>query len=96
MKVSIYAIFYCYFIDIFLFSKAWNALDQFFLSNQFEVRKANKTCCLCLVLSIREAFIKKKKIVTFFTLGSDPPPYFAESVTKIKKNKKNKAFKVQF
>ena len=28
----------------------------------------------------REAFIKKS--VTFVTLGSDPPPYFPESVTK--------------
>ena len=33
---------------------------------------------------LREAFIKKKS-VTFFTLGSDRPPYFPESVSKIKK-----------
>ena len=29
----------------------------------------------------------KKKSVTFFTLESDPPPYFPESVTKIQKQK---------
>ena len=33
---------------------------------------------------VREAFIKKKS-VTFVTLGSDPPPYFPESVTKKQK-----------
>ena len=27
-------------------------------------------------INVREAFIKKKKSVTFFTLGSDPPPLF--------------------
>jgi len=47
-----------------------------------------------ITMSIREAFIKKK-YVTFVSLGSDPPPYFPESVTKIQK-KKNKAFKVQY
>ena len=41
---------------------------------------------------LREAFIKKKS-VTCFTLGSDPRPYFPESVTKIQKKK---AFKVQY
>ena len=35
-----------------------------------------------------------KKSVTFVTLGSDPRPYFPESVTKIQKKKK--AFKVQY
>ena len=35
------------------------------------------------------------KKVTFFTLGSDPPLYFPESVTKIPPPQ-NKAFKVQY
>ena len=46
-----------------------------------------------LSIDLGKPSLKKKKSVTFFTLGSDPP-YFAESVTKIKK--KNKAFKVQY
>ena len=45
--------------------------------------------------SLKKASIKNKS-VTFLTLGSDPPPYFPESVTKIQKKNNNKAFKMQY
>ena len=54
-----------------------------------------KKCDLSGKCSVRKAFIKKKS-VTFFTFGSDPPPYFVESVTKIKKEKKIRTLKCNF